>query len=92
MPDCVPEIRSFDELKQFVHQVLCRKENILADQFGLRETPLVRQGVECGREYSLLGPRSIRLNAIWVRERNLLYFYDARGERFLKLPVPPIPI
>jgi hypothetical protein len=88
MPDCAPEIRSFDELKVFVHKVLCKKENILAEQFDLHETPLLRQGVECGREYSLFGPRSIRLNAIWVRDRSLVYFYDARGERFMKVEVP----
>jgi hypothetical protein len=27
----------------------------------------------------------VRLGAIWAADRNILYFYDARGERYLKL-------
>lgn len=79
------QIRSLDELRRFVHRILCEKENILSDQFGLSESMLVRCGKSCGRQFSVCGPRSIRLNAIWVEDRNMLYFYDARGERFLKL-------
>jgi hypothetical protein len=27
----------------------------------------------------------VRLEAIWVLDRNTIYFYDARGTRFLKV-------
>jgi hypothetical protein len=36
-------------------------------------------------QFSLRGPRSVRLGAIWAADQNMLYFYDARGQRYLKL-------
>ena len=56
------QIRSLDELRRFVHRVLCEKENILAEQFDLSESVLIRCGKSCGRQFSVCGPRSIRLN------------------------------
>ena len=78
-------IRSLDELRTFVHKTLCERENILEDQFGLTETALIRNGGDCGLHFCLQGPRSVRLEAIWVADRNTIYFYDARGTRFLKI-------
>ena len=78
-------IRSLDELRTFVHKTLCGRENILEDQFGLTETALIRNGGDCGLHFCLQGPRSVRLEAIWVADRNMIYFYDARGMRFLKI-------
>lgn len=85
MNERLEAIRSLNDLRAFVHQMLCARENILLDQFGITETKLVRGGAVCGLHFSLRGPRSIRLEAIWVADRNLLYFYDARGVRYLKL-------
>jgi hypothetical protein len=78
-------IGSLEELRIFVHRTLCERENILEDQFGLTETALIRSGRDCGLHFCLQGPRSVRLEAIWVADRNTLYFYDARGMRFLKI-------
>jgi hypothetical protein len=85
MSEQLDAIRSLDDLRAFVHSTLCSRENILEDQFGLTETSLTRGGRTCGLQFFLKGPRSIRLEAIWVEDRNLIYFYDARGIRFLKL-------
>lgn len=85
MTDNLEAIRTLDDLRAFIHHTLCRRENILEDQFGLTETPLTRNGTRCGLQFCLQGPRSIRLEAIWVADRNLLYCYDARGIRFLKV-------
>lgn len=79
---------NLDELQAFVHKTLCERENILQDQFGLTVTTLLRGGAACGLQFSLQGPRSVRLEAIWVADRNILYCYDARGARFLKLQLP----
>lgn len=81
----VDAILTLDDLRAFVHRVLCDRENILADQFALREVPLKRGALPCGLEFRIQGPRSIRLGAIWNSDHNVLYFYDTRGERFLKL-------
>jgi hypothetical protein len=78
-------VHSLDELRTFVHKTLCKRENILEDQFGLTETALVRGGRDCGMHFCLYGPRSVRLEAIWVADHNTIYFYDARGTRFLKI-------
>ena len=85
MSECLDEIRSLDDLRAFVHRTLCEKENLLADQFSMTESRLVRCGQECGLQFSLHGPRSVRLGAIWAADHNVVYFYDTRGERFLKV-------
>ena len=41
----------------------------------------------CGLQFQLYGPRSIRLGAIWAADHNVIYFYAANGERYLKLPL-----
>ena len=78
-------IRTLDDLRAFVHKTLCDRENILEDQFGLTETALIRNGRDCGVHFWLCGPRSVRLEAIWVADHNAVYFYDARGMRFMKI-------
>jgi hypothetical protein len=85
MEESLQRISTYDDLRAFVHRILCDRENILQDQFGLTEIRLTRNGTTCGMQFCLHGPRSVRLEAIWVENRNLLYFYDARGARFLKL-------
>ncbi len=85
MPDNLDTIRTFAELRLFVHAQLCAKESLLDDQFETRETELVSRGRVCGRQYHLHGPRSVRLGAVWAGDQNLLYFYDTRGERYRKL-------
>ena len=84
MPDSIDEIRSLDDLRAFIHRTLCEKENLLADQYVLTELPLSRRQRQCGLQFTLQGPRSLRLGAIWVADFNTVYFYDARGARYLK--------
>lgn len=85
MPDTVEEIRSLNDLRNFIHQTLCEKENLLEDQFEMTEMQLFRRGRDCGLQFSLHGPRSVRLGAIWAADQNIIYFYDTRGNRYLKL-------
>lgn len=82
-----PSIDSMDELREFVRGALCRRENLLADQFVLYETPLMLGERPCGVQFTLQGPRSVRLGAVWAADRNELYLYDARGERFAKVRI-----
>jgi hypothetical protein len=76
---------SLEELHAFVHQTLCESENLLSEQFQTRRQPLISRGKLCGVEFSLHGLRSIRLGAIWAADQNVVYFYNARGERCLKV-------
>lgn len=85
MIESLDALRTIDDLRHFIHTTLCNRENILPDQFGMTETQLKRGGQSCGLQFCLQGPRSIRLAAIWVSDHNMIYFYDARGSRFLKV-------
>jgi len=76
-------IRTLDDLKDYVHQTLCEKENLLTDQFSMTEVLLIRRGRPCGLQFSIHGPRSVRLGAIWATDYNQIFFYDARGSRFM---------
>lgn len=79
------QIRTLSELRSFIRDMLCAKENLISEQFPVTETVLTRGGLTCGRQFQLFGPRSIRLGAIWASDHNLIYFYSANGERYLKL-------
>jgi hypothetical protein len=85
MPDSIEEIRSLNDLRTFIHHTLCEKENLLEDQFKITEMQLFRCGRDCGLRFSLNGPRSVRLGAIWAADQNMIYFYDTRGNRYMKL-------
>ncbi len=78
---------SLDELREYVHETLCRRENLLREQSPLCELPLLRDGKYCGAQFTVQGPRALRLSAIWALDLNVIYFYDSRGERYLKMPL-----
>lgn len=77
-------VRSLTDLRRYVHETLCQHENLVPDQFQLQEVPLTRLGSLCGLQFMLRGPRNVRLGAVWASDRNQIFFYDARGERFRK--------
>ncbi len=84
MSNAPSDVQTMDALRRYVHEKLCRHENLVADQFALEVTPLTRKGALCGLQFLLRGPRSVRLGAVWASDHNQLYLYDARGERFHK--------
>jgi hypothetical protein len=81
----VDNVHTLDELRQFIHQTLCEKENLLAEQFTMTEVQLTSGSGPCGIQFCLRGPRNVRLGAIWAADQNMVYLYDARGTRFAKL-------
>jgi len=85
MHTTVNDIHTLDELRQFIHQTLCEKENLLDDQLRITEVRLTSGSGSCGLQFCLRGPRNVRLAAIWVADQNVVYLYDARGERYAKL-------
>ena len=86
--DRISTIRTLTELRTFIREMLCAKENLISEQFPVNETILRRGEHSCGLQFQLFGPRSIRLGAIWAADHNVIYFYAANGERYLKLPLP----
>ena len=85
MREMADDVRSLDDLREFIHQALCEKENLLEDQFLMTEMRLTRRRRVCGLQFSLNGPRSVRLGAIWATDHNIIYFYDAHGVRYAKI-------
>jgi len=81
----VDDVHTLDELCQFIHKTLCAKENLLVDQFTMTQLRLTRHNEPCGLQFCLHGPRNVRLAAIWVADQNVVYLYDASGERYAKL-------
>ena len=75
------QLPTFDDLRQYVLQVLCAQADL---EIGapLLESTLLRRGRPCGIEYLLFGPRSIRLSAIWEGLNQRILFYDHDLERF----------
>ncbi|WP_299460510.1 hypothetical protein [uncultured Gimesia sp.] len=84
----IDSIQSLNELREYIHKTLCEKENLLEEQFTMSEMALRRRGRNCGLQFSINGPRSVRLGAIWASDSNMIYFYDARGERYAKVHLP----
>jgi len=78
-------VSTLEELHAFVHATLCESENLLAEQFHTQSRPLFIKEELCAIEFSLQGLRAIRLGAIWAADQNVIYFYNARGERNLKV-------
>jgi hypothetical protein len=85
MTEQTTAFESLDALRSYIHTTLCDKESLVREQFLMSETPLVLYGAPCGLQFTIRGPRSIRLSAVWASDPNMVYFYDARGERFLKV-------
>lgn len=75
-------IGSLDDLRAFVAETLCEREQLDPGSFPLIERLLQRGGRPCGIEFCLLGPRSVRLTAIWEIDSHTVLFYDSAGERF----------
>jgi hypothetical protein len=85
MHTTVKDVHTLDELRQFIHKALCEKENLRADHFTMTEVRPTRGNGPCGLQFCLRGPHNVRLAAIWVADQNVVYLYDARGERNAKL-------
>ena len=83
--DRISQIRTLPELRTFIREMLCSKENLISEQFPVNEAILRRGERNCGLQFQLFGPRSIRLGAIWAADHNVIYFYAANGERYLKV-------
>ena len=78
-------VTTLDDLRVYIHAELCRRENLVPEQFQMNEIELTRRGRPCGLQFSIQGPRQVRLSAVWASDRNMVYFYDASGARYRKL-------
>ena len=82
MVDCAQPIRTLEELRSYVHQVICQREQLVPNAFPTTERLLTRKGRPCGLLFCLHGPRALRLSEIWETDNNTVLFYSSSGERF----------
>lgn len=75
---------SYESVRQYIHRVLCRLENLELDHFPLTERTLERAGRPCGVLFVLHGPRQLQVSAVWENERNVIWFYNSVGQRCQK--------
>ncbi len=83
------EIAEVDQVKKYVYQTLCDHERLELGAFPMTWRAVRRGACICGIYFCLHGPRSVKFTAIWDCVQNVLLFYGASGERFLKLDVGP---
>jgi hypothetical protein len=88
MPPKPRRIWSLDDLSDYVNETLCHHEQLELGCFQLTEKVLYRGDRPCGIYFCLHGPRQVRLTAIWAKDRNMLYFYGATGERYHTVRLP----
>jgi hypothetical protein len=74
-------ISDLSELRHFVQQQLCDRNQLEFGAFQFTERVLEKSGLPCGICFCLHGPRSVKLMAIWETTGNTILFYDSNGER-----------
>lgn len=85
------EIKDLTDLRDFIQRKLSQREHLEPGAFPTSERILLRNGRPCGIYFSLHGPRSVRLTAIWETEGNTVLFYGSNGERFAKTQLVQVP-
>jgi len=75
---------NLSDLRTYVHQTICKQNELELGAFVITERILVRGRRPCGIFFCLHGPRSVRLTAIWETDRNTILFYSSSGVRVLK--------
>lgn len=87
----VRQFHSFDELQDYVREVLCTSSG-LALETPLVETTLMQRGEACGIEYTIVGPRAVRMSAIWEAKKSRILFYNQQLQRFKIDEVTGLPL
>ncbi len=81
MLDDSPRIKDLDDLRAFVHEMICQINELEVNAFKMTERILTRGGRPCGLYFCLHGPRAVKFTAIWETDRNSVLFYSPTGER-----------
>ena len=81
--ESVAGIDSYHELKEFVHNRICEREQFDLNAFPMTCRQLFQAGKLCGFLFSIYGPRSVVCNAVFETRSNAIHFYNATGQRVL---------
>ncbi len=91
MLDDSPRINDLDDLRAYVHETICKNNELEVNAFSMTERILVRGGKPCGLYFCLHGPRAVKFTAIWETDRNSVLFYSATGQRVQKSQLTQAP-
>jgi len=84
-------IRSLDELRRYVNEILCEHCELKIGAFVMTEKVLKRGSKPCGIFFCLHGPRAVKFTAIWEMDRNRILFYGSGGQRFENVQLTEAP-
>jgi hypothetical protein len=82
MVNGISEISTLNDLRGFVKQTICDRNQLLLGECRVNEKILVRYGKPCGLYFTVCGPRTVQFSAIWDADRSTILFYGCNGDRF----------
>ncbi|GIW90114.1 MAG: hypothetical protein KatS3mg109_0546 [Pirellulaceae bacterium] len=85
-------IDSLEDLRRYVHEMICQLNDLEPGRFSMTERILLRQHKPCGIYYCLHGPRNVKLTAIWETDRQTILFYGSDGQRQLRTQLVRHPV
>jgi hypothetical protein len=86
------QLDNLNDLRTYVHHMICQQNELQVGAFNITERILVRGRRPCGVFFCLHGPRSVKLTAIWETDRNTILFYSSSGERVYKTQLVAAPV
>ncbi len=91
MTNCPVRFEDLNDLRNFITETLCEREQLEIGAFPVTERVLRQRQQPIGMYFCLHGPRSVKFSAVWDALRNIVLFYGANGERYLttRLLQPP---
>ncbi len=91
MMDDSPRINDLDDLRTYVQETICERNELEANAYTMTERILIRAGRPCGLYFCLHGPRAVKFTAIWETDRNSVLFYGPTGERIERAQLTQAP-
>ncbi len=89
----IASIKTIEELQNYVYSTLCNDHELLTDAFPTSETAIRRaNGDVCGMMFCVHGPRTVNFTAIWEKQKNRVFFYGPRGERYRQTTLDESPV
>jgi hypothetical protein len=80
--DAVVCLTSLEELRRYVHAVLCEHDQLDPDQAPLFQGIVTVRNRPCGLFFEVQGPRMVKSRAVWAGDEARILFYDSQGQRF----------
>lgn len=89
----ISSIKTLDELQKYVYATLCSDHELLNDAFPTTESAIRKNnGDVCGMMFCVHGPRAVNFTAIWEKQKNRVFFYGPRGERYRQTTLDDSPL